>query len=129
MPPTATAAPPAPTPAPRIIAQAPSPQAAVLGFYQLVAAQRFDVAAALWTPNLQAQHPPAQYINQRYAQTTRITVQHWEVTAQTGERASVAIAVSVYDQGANTPTNEQGTWQLVHTDVGWLLDAQDMHSA
>lgn len=54
VPPTATAVPPSPTPAPQIVAQAPSPQAAVLGFYQMVAAHRFDVATALWTPNLQA---------------------------------------------------------------------------
>lgn len=129
VPPTATAVPPSRTPAPRIVAQAPSPQAAVLGFYQMVAAHCFDVATALWTTNLQAQNPPTQAINERYAQTDRITVQHWEVTAQTGDRATVAIAVSEYARGANTSKNYRGTWQFVHTDVGWLLNAQDMRPA
>lgn len=126
-PPTATP-PPAPT-APRVIIQAPRPQEAVLGFYKFVAAHQFDYAAALWTPQLQAATPPAQAINAHYAQIDHITVEHWEVTGQTADRATVAIAVAEYDKGAAAPRRYQGTWQLVHTEVGWLLDAQQMTPA
>lgn len=125
----APATPVSPTPTPHIVVQASSPAAAVLGFYQFVTQHQFDAAAALWTPNLQAQQPPAQSINARYAQTTRITVQHWEVTEQTADRATVSIAVSVYIQGTETPQNQQGAWHLVHTDSGWLLDGQEMQPA
>ena len=126
---TATPVPPSPTPAQRVVVQAPRPQEAVLGFYYFVTGHQFDRAAALWTPQLQAQSPPAKAIDARYAQTTRITVQHWEVTAQNADKATVAIAVSEFTQGSDTPKNYAGTWQLVHTDVGWLLNAQDMHPA
>ncbi len=127
LPPTATP-PPAPT-APRVIVQATSPAAAVLGYYQFVAAHQFDRAAALWTPQLQAATPPAQAIDARYAQIDHITVEHWEVTGQTADRATVAIVVDEYTKGGSAPQRYQGTWQLVHTEVGWLLDAQQMNPA
>jgi hypothetical protein len=101
----------------------------VLGFYQFVAAHQFDRATALWTPQLQATASPAQAIDARYAQIDHITVEHWEVTEQTADHATVAITVAEYNRGAATPQRFEGTWQLVHTDTGWLLDAQLMQSA
>jgi serine/threonine-protein kinase len=134
LPPTPTApphtatAPPAPT-APRVIVQASTPAAAVLGFYQFVATHQFDRATALWTPRLQTTASPAQAIDARYAQIDHITVEHWEVTQQTADHATVAIAVAEYNRGAATPQRFEGTWQLVHIDTGWLLDAQQMQPA
>jgi serine/threonine protein kinase len=128
-PPTATPISPtatAPPPAPKVIVQATKPQDAVLGFYMFVAAHQFDRATALWTPRLQGASPPAQAINARYAQIDHITVEHWEVTAQTADRATVAITVQEYNQGGAAPQRFQGTWQLVHDAAGWLLDAQEI---
>lgn len=129
-----TAAPPTPTavlpsPTRRVIVQAPRPQEAVLGFYYLVTRHEFDTAAALWTSRLQAASPPAQQINARYGETDRITVQRWEVTAQGADRATVAIVVDEFKQGATTSARYQGTWSLVHTESGWLLDEQHMEPA
>jgi len=125
---------PAPTPAPDQVVpeqaatpDAGDPAAVVRAFYQAVAAHQFDLAAALWTPGLQAQDPPPQFIDQRFAETQQLDLAAEHVV---GEGGGVAIVyVDVVEISGGETRHWIGTWQLVDTPSGWLLNRPNLRSA
>jgi len=121
---------PAPIPSVARPALAPvpgDPAAAVARFYQAVAAHDFDGAAALWSATMQAQYPPADYINRRFAATQQINLMAERVVAI---GAGVAIVyVDIVELSGGQTRHWIGTWQLINSPSGWLLNHPDLAAA
>jgi len=96
------------------------PGAVVARFYEALASHDFQGAAALWTPVMQEQYPPAEYIDQRFAATQQIGLQAERVVGDSGGVAVVYVDVVEVIDGQRR--HWVGTWQLVDTASGWLLN-------
>lgn len=121
--------PPAQQPSPMPAAQsgAADPRGSIAGFYQAVAAHQFDAAAATWSARMQAAYPPPEYINRRFAYTQQMNLRQARVIANNGQTATVYIdLVEVY---AGSTRHWVGTWQLVQTSSGWLLNQPNLRAA
>jgi hypothetical protein len=103
------------------------PQLAVARFYGAVAAHDFVAAVALWTPAMRASYPPATYIDDRFAATQQINLRTDRVVAVSGGVASVY--VDLVERTAAGVHHWVGTWQLVQTPAGWLLDMPSLQAA
>jgi len=123
--PTATSTPTATSPPPTAVVASTQggsgPRNTVLAFYNLVNTGQYDQAAALWTPRMQAAYPPTQNINQRFA-GSQITVQSAQVVSRGNDRAAVVVTLQEVKGNGSTQTLN-GTWYLVRTAGGWMLDS------
>jgi len=118
---------PAPVPAlPRPVpAPVPGdPTAAVARFYQAVTAHDFAGAAALWSPAMQAQYPPAEYIDRRFVATQQINLMAERVVATGGGVA--VVYVDMVELSGEQTRHWVGTWQLINSASGWLLNHPDL---
>lgn len=126
----APVAPPAvgqPVPIPAFQTTAGDPARSVAGFYQAVAAHQFDVAAAAWSAQMQANYPPSEFINHRFAYTQSMNLRAARVLANNGQVSTVYIdLIEVY---AGTTRHWVGTWQLVSSSSGWLLNQPKLRAA
>lgn len=129
-PPAPTPTPPVPTPTPPPSTVAPTqpppsslaantPQATVKAFYTLISNHQFQQAAALWTPSMRQQFPPASNINGRFGATRQISVVEDKLLSETGNSATVQVDL-LEVHGAQTQ-QWGGTWNLVPGPNGWLL--------
>jgi hypothetical protein len=117
------AATPRPTTRPAIGGPSRAPAQTVERFYELVAQHRFDAAAALWSPRMRAQYPPAQYIDGRFAPTTAIDILHLATTAESTADGTARVAVDLIEhRDDGTSRHWLGSWDLVLADGGWLMD-------
>jgi hypothetical protein len=124
--PTARATPPADLkhPGEALVPIGGDPADAVARFYQSVSAHEFGAAAALWTPRMRAQYPPAEYIDHRFVGTQQITLQG---EGMLGDSGGVAIVyVDVIEVMDGQTRHWVGTWQLVDTASGWLLNRPNL---
>ncbi len=117
-----TEAPPAAAPQPA----AGDPTAAIARFYQDVSGHDFAAAAALWSAGMQARYPPAVYIDHRFAATQQINLQAARIVGSRGGQAVVYVRVVEVLDGQTR--HWVGTWQLVNTESGWLLDRPNLRS-
>lgn len=116
-----------PAPAPAIQSGAGDPRGSIARFYQAVAAHQFDAAAATWSARMQSAYPPPQYINQRFAYTQQMDLRQAQVVAENGQTATVYIdLIEIY---AGSSRHWVGTWQLVETSSGWLLNQPNLRAA
>jgi hypothetical protein len=99
---------------------ADSPAGAVALFYQRVAAHDFDAAGDLWTDRMREQYPTDTYIDQRFANTRSIELLQDRLVGVGETTASVAVALLEVDAGQTR--RWVGTWRVVLTPGGWLLD-------
>ena len=102
------------------------PTAAVARFYQAVAAHDFGAAAALWTARMQAHFPPAEYIDHRFAATDQIALRA-EKLLGAGDGVAV-VYVDVIESMDGQTRRWVGTWQLVDTTSGWLLNRPNLRA-
>jgi hypothetical protein len=103
------------------------PTAAVATFYELVQRHEFDTAAELWTPRMRAAYPPAENIDQRFARTQQVVVNRVEVVSARGDQAVVGV-----DLDERNPSGQRhyvGTWSVIRSGDGWLLDQPDLQAA
>lgn len=105
------------------------PASAVLAFYRLAAEHRFSQAAQLWTPSMRLLYPPPSNIDDRFTSTARISARASDqsIDWQAG-RATVAVDV-VEVLASGTQQEWVGTWDLVRTPQGWLLNYPDLRQA
>src|SRR2546425_2011471 len=104
--------------------QADDPAGVVVRFYQALAAHDFEAAAALWTPGMQAQYPPAEYIDQRFAATQEIGLRAERVVGDSGGVA--VVYVDVVEVIGGQMHHWGGTWPVVETSSGWLLNRPNL---
>ena len=119
----------APTQNPPDEAPAPvagDPAAAIARFYQDVSGHDFAAAASLWSARMQARYPPAVYIDHRFAATQGINLEAARVVGNRGGQAIVYVRVIEVLDGQTRQW--VGTWQLVNTQSGWLLDRPNLRS-
>ena len=126
----APVAPPAadhPVPVPAFETSVGDPTSSVAGFYRAVAAHQFDAAAAAWSAQMQANYPPSEFINHRFVYTQGISLRAARVLANSGQVSTVYIdLIEVY---AGTTRHWVGTWQLVSSSSGWLLNQPNLRAA
>jgi hypothetical protein len=103
------------------------PTAAVATFYELVQRHDFDSAAELWTPRLRGEFPPAENIDRRFAQTQEVIVNRVEVVSARGEEALVGVDLNERNSGGER--HYVGTWSVVRSGDGWLLDQPNLQTA
>ncbi|HVS07516.1 MAG TPA: hypothetical protein VHK65_15315 [Candidatus Dormibacteraeota bacterium] len=102
------------------------PAASVALFYQAVSSHDFAAAAALWTSRMQAQFPPAEFIDHRFATTQQINLQGERLLAS---RDGVAMVyVRIVEVTGGHLRRWVGTWQLVNTGSGWLLNRPNLRA-
>lgn len=101
-----------------------SPTQAVFSFYQVVVQHRFDLAAQLWTPRMRAMYPPSVFIFDRFDRTRQITVRRATLLSLNEPAGRATVAVDLAEVSSFPAFNRtwSGTWQLVRTPSGWLLD-------
>lgn len=115
----ATAAP--RTPAPVIPSSASS--AAVAEFYARVLRRDYAGAAALWSSRMQANYPPAQNIDGRFANTTGLRLLQNEVITQNDVTGRASVAIDLVETTTSGTQRWAGSWDLVRAaDGSWLLD-------
>jgi tRNA A-37 threonylcarbamoyl transferase component Bud32 len=120
------AAPPAENPAP-VAAPQSAAAATVRSFYELISQERFDEAAALWSPRMQANYPPSTNIYGRFDRTRQIVIRSLTPLPQTTSAATVAIDIlEVLDSGVTR--RWVGSWQLVWDGARWLMDAPNLRA-
>jgi hypothetical protein len=80
---------------------------------------------------MQSNYPPEQNIDHRFAGTQQIVVVHATVVRldRSAGQATVAVDLLEYDSGSSTPIHWTGTWDLVRTPSGWLLDWPNLHQS
>jgi serine/threonine-protein kinase len=105
-------------------APARDPAETVRRFYDLVERHEFDAAARLWTRRMREQYPPERYIDGRFAPTTRIDIDRLSIERMSlrNRTAVVSVAITEYRSSGPSPRRFAGTWELVLTDAGWLMD-------
>jgi hypothetical protein len=95
--------------------------ATVARFYQLVAAERFDEAAALWSPRMRAVYPPATNIYGRFSSTRTISLTGWSVASASATNATINVnIVEVMNDGSTR--RWIGQWHMVRSGGAWLMD-------
>jgi hypothetical protein len=115
---------PAAQPEPALAGRIGAPIDAVSRFYAAISARRFDVAASLWTEQLQQRNPPTVFIDQRFSETDRIDVGTERLLSIGSGTAIVYVDVNELIGGLNR--HWVGTWQVVDTAAGWLLNSSDL---
>jgi hypothetical protein len=73
---------------------------------------------------MQANYPPGENINGRFAGVQSITAQRLEVVSLDQASGRAVVAVDLIEVTGSPPTRRRwvGTWQLVRGRSGWLLD-------
>jgi Domain of unknown function (DUF5667) len=126
------AVPPAPASPPPVSAPIgrATPAETVQSFYRLVAEERGGEAAQLWTPRLRAAFPPAESITARFSHTRALVLERADVVALDDAAGTATVAVTVREELDGPPGERRytGTWDLVRTADGWLLDQPDLRS-
>jgi serine/threonine-protein kinase len=95
--------------------------AVVARFYQLVTADRFDEAAALWSARMRAAYPPATNIYGRFSSTRTISLNAWSVASASATNATINVnIVEVMNDGS--VRRWVGQWYVVRSGGAWLMD-------
>ena len=78
---------------------------------------------------MRAEYPPAEFIDRRFAQTQSLRLNGARVVEQSATHA--VIAVDLTEVIGNPPETRRwaGTWTLVRSGEGWLLDAPNLAPA
>ena len=73
---------------------------------------------------MREQYPPAGNIDGRFAPTTRIDIDRLNIERMSlrNGTAVVSVAITEYRSSGPSPRRFAGTWELVLTDAGWLMD-------
>ena len=97
---------------------------AVEQFYQAAAAHDWATAVELWSPSMQRQYPPQQWLIDRFKRTTRIDVTQLGAPAIDREAgtARVEVRLTEYRTVEPSPRTFSGFWELVLIDGRWKLD-------
>ena len=78
---------------------------------------------------MRQQYPPGEYLYGRFAQAQGITLDHVAVLSQSGDRATVAIDLVERTGSQRQVRRWLGTWEVVRTPGGWLLDRRNLQPA
>jgi hypothetical protein len=109
--------------------RAADPAAAVARFYALAEQHEFAAAAELWSPRMQANYPPAENIDGRFAATQQLTLRAADVVALDEAAGQATVAIDLVEVVGGQSRRYVGTWQLVRGPRGWQLDQPSLRAA
>lgn len=111
-----------PVPSPVVAATVSGdPAGTIVSFYQLISGHDYASASGLWSDRMRASYPPQTNIWGRFDATSSIVTRSARVTSATP--GSAAVAVDLIETLRNgTVRRWVGTWYLVRSGSGWLLD-------
>ena len=75
---------------------------------------------------MRAQYPPSEFIDQRFAQTHSLALNGARVVEQSADRAVVAVDLTEVIGSPPETRRWVGTWTLVRSGSGWLMDAPNL---
>jgi serine/threonine-protein kinase len=112
-----------PTPAPTLAARPfdQGPADTILAFYDLVSGHDYGAAAGLWSDKMRAVYPPQTNIWGRFDATRQIVARSAAVVSATSGSAAVNVDL-VETMRDGTTRRWVGTWYLVRSGSGWLMD-------
>ena len=91
-------------------------------WYELVENDEFDAAYALWSPNMKANYPRQEHLDNRWSGTAEVRMEQLYVAQQSDTYAAVqANFTEVYEDGSSV--RRVGWWDLMMAPDGWLLEA------
>jgi hypothetical protein len=119
----------APTPAPMVPATVTGdPSGTIVSFYQFISGHDYASASGLWSDRMRAAYPPQTNIWGRFDATSSIVARSASVTS--ASPGSAAVAVDLIETLRNGSVRHWvGTWYLVRSGSGWLLDEPGLRPA
>ena len=127
----AAAATPAPTaaatPAP-VVATEGDPAGTILAFYELISGHDYASALGMWSDRMRATYPPQTNIWGRFDRTRSIVARSASVTSVNPGSAAVAVDL-IETLSDGTVRHWVGSWYLVRSGPGWLLDQPGLRPA
>jgi hypothetical protein len=126
---------PEPTAAPTVAATRASvatvsgdPAGTIVTFYQLISGHDYATASGLWSERMRASYPPQTNIWGRFDRTSSIVARSASLTSSSP--ASAAVAVDLIETMSDGSVRHWvGTWYLVRSGSGWLLDQPGLRAA
>jgi hypothetical protein len=117
----------APTRAP-VATVSGDPAGTILTFYQLISGHDYASASGLWSARMRASYPPQTNIWGRFDRTSSIIARSASLT--TAQPGSAAVAVDLIETLSDGSVRRWvGTWYLVRSGSGWLLDQPGLRAA
>ena len=123
-----------PTPAPSVATPAPvvatkgDPAGAILAFYELISGHDYASALGMWSDRMRATYPPQTNIWGRFDRTRSIVARSASVTSANPGSAAVAVDL-IETLSDGTIRHWVGSWYLVRSGPGWLLDQPGLRPA
>jgi len=115
------------TPAP-VVATRGDPEATIVAFYQLISGHDYASASGMWSDRMRATYPPQTNIWGRFDRTRSIVARSASVTS--ANPGSAAVAVDLIETLSDGTTRHWvGSWYLVRSGSGWLLDQPGLRPA
>ena len=121
----------APTVAPAIAPVATAsgdPAGTIVAFYQLISGHDYATASGLWSDRMRASYPPQTNIWGRFDATSSIVARSASLTSANPGSAAVAVDL-IETRTDGTVRHWVGTWYLVRSASGWLLDQPGLRAA
>jgi hypothetical protein len=122
---------PAPTVAPTltpVTTASGDPAGTILAFYQLISGHDYASASGLWSDRMRASYPPQTNIWGRFDRTSSIIARSASLTS--AQPGSAAVAVDLIETLSDGSVRRWvGTWYLVRSGSGWLLDQPGLRPA
>lgn len=129
----------APTPAPTVAPTAAptvapiatvsgDPAGTIVTFYQLISGHNYAAASGLWSDRMRASYPPQTNIWGRFDATSSIVARSASLTSANPSSAAVAVDL-VETRTDGSVRHWVGSWYLVRSGSGWLLDQPGLRAA
>ncbi|HEX9267741.1 MAG TPA: serine/threonine-protein kinase [Candidatus Limnocylindria bacterium] len=104
------------------------PAGTIMAFYQLISGHDYASASGLWSDRMRASYPPQTNIWGRFDRTSSIVARSASLTS--ARPGSAAVAVDLIETLSDgTVRHWVGTWYLVRSGSGWLLDQPGLRAA
>ena len=124
-----------PTPAPAaattpasVVATKGDPAGTILAFYELISGHDYASALGMWSDRMRATYPPQTNIWGRFDRTRSIVARSASVTSANPGSAAVAVDL-IETLSDGTIRHWVGSWYLVRSGPGWLLDQPGLRPA
>jgi hypothetical protein len=113
---------------PPVVTASGDPAGTIVSFYQLISGHDYTSASGLWSDRMKAAYPPQTNLWGRFDATRSIVARSASLTSATSGSAAVAVDL-IETRTDGTVRHWVGTWYLVRSRSGWLLDQPGLRAA
>jgi len=111
-----------------VVATEGDPAGTILAFYELISGHDYASASGMWSDRMRAIYPPQTNIWGRFDRTRSIVARSASVTSANPGSAAVAVDL-IETLSDGTIRHWVGSWYLVRSGPGWLLDQPGLRPA